>query len=216
MKTDRLDKGVRERLLDTAEVLFAADGYDHVSIRDITRYAQCNLAAVNYYFKGKQGLYLDVFRHHMIPRARRIRDFFWKRIKSEKKTTVETVVRALTEAYMHGPLSQEEVEIHHKLMARELTNPTTALDMMVEDVIRPFVAEVSALLRPDLKSISDEELLLDVISVFALILYFTFGRLPISKVTGKEYTDKYRDKLVEHVTSFSLYGLGCNIKDKGT
>jgi len=36
----------RERILDEAEALFANKGYHAVSVREITRAARCNLAAV--------------------------------------------------------------------------------------------------------------------------------------------------------------------------
>jgi AcrR family transcriptional regulator len=46
----------RERLLLTAEELFATRGIDAVSIRDITVAADANIAAVNYHFGSKRGL----------------------------------------------------------------------------------------------------------------------------------------------------------------
>ena len=40
----------RERILDTAELLFARKGVDKTSTRDITTEAGVNVASVNYYF----------------------------------------------------------------------------------------------------------------------------------------------------------------------
>ena len=53
---------IRERLLDTAEILFAQRGFDGVTVREITRKAHCNQAAVNYYFRSKKNLYLELNR----------------------------------------------------------------------------------------------------------------------------------------------------------
>jgi hypothetical protein len=44
----------KERLLAMAERLFAEKGYDGVSVREITHCAECNLAAINYYFGNKK------------------------------------------------------------------------------------------------------------------------------------------------------------------
>jgi AcrR family transcriptional regulator len=48
--------GTRERLLATAEALFATRGIDAVSVRDITEAAGANIAAINYHFGSRRGL----------------------------------------------------------------------------------------------------------------------------------------------------------------
>jgi AcrR family transcriptional regulator len=51
----------RERILATAEKLFAERGYHGVSIRDVTGAAEVDVALVNYHFGSKQGLLEAVF-----------------------------------------------------------------------------------------------------------------------------------------------------------
>src|SRR5215211_865379 len=60
---DKLPAGCRERLLVTAEKLFAERGLASVSIRDLVGDAEANIAAVNYYFGGKENLYLETLRY---------------------------------------------------------------------------------------------------------------------------------------------------------
>lgn len=55
----------RERILDAAERLFMAHGYDGTSMRQITSEAQVNLAAVNYHFGSKESLMQQVFRRRL-------------------------------------------------------------------------------------------------------------------------------------------------------
>jgi AcrR family transcriptional regulator len=45
-----------------ATIVFAEKGYDGGSVRDITRKANANQAAINYHFGGKDGLYREVLR----------------------------------------------------------------------------------------------------------------------------------------------------------
>lgn len=54
-----------ERILDTAEKLFMAHGYDGTSMRMVTTEAEVNLAAVNYHFGSKEGLMQAVFRRRL-------------------------------------------------------------------------------------------------------------------------------------------------------
>jgi AcrR family transcriptional regulator len=49
------------RILDVAERLFVEHGFEATSLRMITQQAEVNLAAVNYHFGGKEGLYEAVF-----------------------------------------------------------------------------------------------------------------------------------------------------------
>src|SRR3954451_18193650 len=50
----------RARLLNAAARLFADRGFARVTVRDICRKARANVAAVNYHFGGKDGLYRAV------------------------------------------------------------------------------------------------------------------------------------------------------------
>lgn len=51
----------RARIIDVAEQLFAAHGYNGVSLRSITAAAGANMAAVHYYFRNKEGLLSAIF-----------------------------------------------------------------------------------------------------------------------------------------------------------
>jgi AcrR family transcriptional regulator len=58
-------ESVRHRLLDAAEKLFCEKGYDNTSVRDLTAEANCNIAAINYYFGGKDNLYQEMFKRQV-------------------------------------------------------------------------------------------------------------------------------------------------------
>ena len=57
--TDR-GAATRDQLIDAALRLFAIHGYHGVTTRMVTKDAGANLAAINYHFGGKQGLYTAV------------------------------------------------------------------------------------------------------------------------------------------------------------
>jgi AcrR family transcriptional regulator len=57
----------RERILDTAERLFADQGYAATSLRTIIAEAGVNLAAVHYYFRSKEALLEAVFLRRAEP-----------------------------------------------------------------------------------------------------------------------------------------------------
>src|SRR5271167_3458241 len=50
----------RRRLLNVGAELFAEHGFNHVTVREICQAAGANVAAVNYHFRDKLGLYKEV------------------------------------------------------------------------------------------------------------------------------------------------------------
>lgn len=87
---------VRERLLRAAEVLFAEEGFAGTSVRRLTEKAGANLAAINYYFEGKEGLFLEAVGRHLRPlnqeRLRLLEEY--EESLGERKPAVEPVLRA--------------------------------------------------------------------------------------------------------------------------
>src|SRR5579863_8623986 len=57
----------KDRILDSAERLFARDGFEATSLRAITAEANVNLAAVNYHFQSKEALVQAVIGRRMGP-----------------------------------------------------------------------------------------------------------------------------------------------------
>ncbi len=60
-------EATRERLLEAAEALFADNGYNAVSMRDIARHAKVNLAAAGYHFGSKENLFTESLMRQMRP-----------------------------------------------------------------------------------------------------------------------------------------------------
>ena len=202
------DMSTKDRILDEAEGLFAQKGYRGVSVREITQKAGCNLASVNYYFGSKHDLYMEVFRSRWIPRAIRIRQAFGRYMGKQADHTTATVVRALARAFLEGPMTEEERVRHHQLMARELGKPSEAFEMIAREVMVPFLGEFARLLRPaGFVDGFDEDLMLNIWCIMAIVIHFTFAKEAITRITGRQYDAEFRAMLVEHVIHFVLHGI---------
>ncbi|MEM9157823.1 MAG: TetR/AcrR family transcriptional regulator [Verrucomicrobiota bacterium] len=76
----------RTKILETAVVLFAEKGYAGTSIRELTRAAGVNIAAINYHFGGKKELFQEMIRNRVEPMNReRIRLLDEAQSKSPEK-----------------------------------------------------------------------------------------------------------------------------------
>jgi AcrR family transcriptional regulator len=91
---DSRPNSTRERLLDTAERLFAEHGFAATSLRTLTEAAGANVAAVNYHFGSKEGLLRAVVERAMTSvNGERLRLLEELRA-SGHKPTAEELVRA--------------------------------------------------------------------------------------------------------------------------
>ncbi|MBW1704048.1 MAG: CerR family C-terminal domain-containing protein [Deltaproteobacteria bacterium] len=199
----------RERILDEAELLFARKGYHAVTVREITTRAGCNLAAVNYHFGNKENLYLEVFKTRWFPRARRIMNAVDKALESRERISISAVIHAVASAFLEGPLTERERELHFQLMVRELAQPTEAFEIVAGQIMQPFFQKLGAIISPFLPGKMDEEqLMLSMFSVFSMILHLNFARVAVTRLTGREYDAAFRARLVGHIVEFSLNGLG--------
>jgi len=208
MSPDSGNKTTRDCLLEVAERLFAQKGYDAVSVREITNTAKCNLASVNYHFGNKKTLYLNVFRERWMLRAQYIRACFEENLAGCGDTSPASVIQSLAEALIKGPLTDEERLFHFQLMIREMTKPTEAFEIVMEETMKPTFEGLEQLFQPYLhESIDEDRTLLNILSIFSMVLYFNFARLPVSKIIGHAYDQRFKDRLVQHIVDFSLSGL---------
>jgi AcrR family transcriptional regulator len=198
----------RERLLDEAEELFAQRGYHAVSVREITKAAGSNLAAVNYHFGNKQNLYVEVFRLRWLPRASRIQQSFRQSLQKNGTPTPNRVIQSLARAFLEGPMSSDERTRHLKLISGELAQPTAAFELVVEQVFRPLFAKLLEDLRKVMPAAIDEkQMVLNVFSILSMVLYFNFARPLITRfVAGREVED-LETRFVDHIVQFSLNGI---------
>jgi len=202
----------RDRLLDEAEELFAQRGYHAVSIREITKAAESNLAAVNYHFGNKQNLYLEVFRSRWLPRASRIQQSFRQSLKNNGNATPNMVVQSFARAFLEGPMSADERTRHLKLISGELVQPTEAFELVVEQVFRPLFGKLLEDLQkvmPD--TIDEKQMVLNVFSILSMVLYFNFARPLISSFVGGREGNELETRLVDHIVQFSLNGVNAGI-----
>ncbi len=98
-KAAKADESVstKQRILDAAEALFAERGFDGVSLRQITRAADVELALANYHFGPKTELFLAVVRR----RADELNDARMARLSSlPAPASLETLIDAFARPFL--------------------------------------------------------------------------------------------------------------------
>ena len=115
------ERPVRQRLLDAGERLFAAHGWNGVSIRTIAAEADVTLSALNYHFGEKENLLAEIFAARAAPiAAERMR--LLAAVQTSGGPTLEAILQAfLRPALIVG--AQFGGEPFVKLRARLATEP---------------------------------------------------------------------------------------------
>lgn len=86
---------LREAILAAAEELFATNGFNAVSVRDIAQAAGANPGSVTYHFKTKDGLLLEIYRRHCGPMNLRRSELLAAALRvRDLQDRLEAIVRA--------------------------------------------------------------------------------------------------------------------------
>ena len=201
---DRTDRETRDRLLRASEQLFAARGFKDVTVRDICRAARANVAAVNYHFGDKLGLYREVLQ--VAIDAMRETNEAGQRA-AEGQPPAEKLRRYLS-VFLRRVLNPENETIH-RLIQREADHPTSATDTLIEQALRPrldfFAGVVGELMGRDP---ADPLVLRCVGSILAQTIIYV-RKNPIAERLGFVFkpTPENIEGAARHITEFSVAGI---------
>lgn len=198
-------RGTRARLLEAAGEVFAAEGFRGATVRSICERAGANLAAVNYHFGSKQALYRETLRHAFeSARRRHPARFDGEDVPEQVRSFVLSMLRRL---YSVGRSWQG------RLVARELADPSEALQEVAETHIRPLIEGVDALVeraRPDL---DPDARRLYTFGLIGQCVFFRHARPVLDRLFGPEaFGEEQIPALGEHIASSFLKTLGLEVR----
>jgi AcrR family transcriptional regulator len=212
---ENFNKSVQDRLLDSAEELFCEHGFEGTSIRDIAAAADCNIASVNYYFGGKQQLYEQVWRRHLIPMRDARIESIDKIIEEEPKTTLEDLIRSFANTFVGSIIDVRKTSRLGKLMAREYINRHLPARMFIDEVMAPTVAAMQKVLEKICPELDESKVPLVVFSLIGQLVHLVHVRAMFeeeSSVASRETFDSA--EAIDHIVKFSSAGIRAYIKEK--
>ena len=192
----------RAQLLEAAGEVFAESGFRAATVRAICERAGANIAAVNYHFGDKERLYHAVLQETYRAALRKYPADLGLRPNASPEDRLLVFVRSfLLRILSEGPSAR-----HGKLMAREMMEPTGALEVIVKEGIQPMAhlldAIVTDLLGP---AALPETVRLCSLSVVGQVLYYRHCRPVLVRVAPRVKYDRAGiEKLAAHITDFSV------------
>ena len=198
------DRETRRRVLETAARLFAERGFKKVTVREICRVARANVAAVNYHFGDKLGLYREVLQTAIDA----MRETTEAAQRAGAGGSAEDKIRAHIRVYLHRVLGDGGDSWLHRLLNREVSDPTPALDVIVEQAIRPRIEYLCGLVGELLDCPpTDERVFRSVTSIQAQCVMSLPN--PIGSRLRPDFkpTPAEIDRLADHIAAFSFAGI---------
>lgn len=199
----------RQRLLDAAGEVFADRGFRDATVREICAKAGANVAAVNYHFRDKEGLYQEVLRY-----ADRCAAEF--RARAEQFAQVgaaplgaagaESRLRAFIAAYVAAMLDTGRPSWHGRLIAREMADPSPMLDRIIDENIRPRSELLSEILAELLGPAATPQLIARCkFSIIGQCLIYHCGRHVVERLHPDcALRESSVDAVAAHIVEFSL------------
>lgn len=191
----------RAKLLDVAGPIFADRSYRSATIREICVAAGANVAAVNYHFGDKLGLYTEVVQQSL--QAAHVEAM---QSALDQNLPPDEILRAVIRARLRSICRGDLPDWHFRILAHELAQPTAALQHLINKVGRPIFNRLLELigrmigLPPD-----DEKTRLCAISVMGQILAYVFaGPLLAGVWPGLKMTPEQVERIADHIGDFSL------------
>jgi TetR/AcrR family transcriptional regulator, regulator of cefoperazone and chloramphenicol sensitivity len=199
----------RSRLLAAAGEVFAEAGFEHATVREICRRAGANVAAVNYHFGDKLGLYTDLV-------LSQIRFVGEAAAATACEGPPEEQLREFITRYLHGLLGKGKPAWAWRLTALEVFRPSPVLKTIVDEILRPteyrlrgLISEIVGLPK------DDDKVRMCAHSIVGQCLHYRHAEHVLAHLWPSLWEDPDRlQRLADHIVQFSLSALHAIRKER--
>lgn len=202
------DKGVQDRLLNAAEELFCEHGFEATSIREIAAVAGCNIASVNYYFGGKEQLYREVWRRHLIlVRDSRLASIDKVMSQNDEQPRLEDLLRSYANTFVEPLVDESKARRFMKLMAREMIDRRLPPNMFFEEMIIPIMTALQRALVKTCPGLQQSKAQLVILSLVGQLMHALHSKTMFEQADNPELPKFDLSEVVNHIVKFSAAGI---------
>ena len=202
MKAVLTDAATRDRLLEAGTRLFAERGFQNVTVRDICGAAGANVAAINYHFNGKEGLYLEMLRGAVAI----MRGTTEEMVRAGEGLSPEAQLEQLVLVFLQRVCAGRHGWLH-RLMLHEMREPTPGFVLVVEQVVRPRFAYVRGVVARLLGCGEDDPRVLDCATSVQSQLMVAMRNPIAARIGMPELTPDRVGDVARHIARFSIAGI---------
>lgn len=193
----------KQKIIRVATRLFAQKGFEGVSIREISRKARVNLAAINYYFQTKEQLYMAV----IIPYFEKMRDHMAELARQGIEDEEVYIQRFVACHFQILFQDDKEMEL---IIGRELSIPSPRRNRLIQDFFSPNLHALIGVIQRGINRgrFRKVDTGLAALSLVGMTVFYANKRDNIGRILGIDaFTDEFRDHVVAHTAELFLRGI---------
>lgn len=199
MTESQVCEQTRTRLVEAAREVFSECGFQGATVREICRRADANVAAVNYHFGSKDGLFSEALNFAALREL--------QKVNVSADMSPENRLRLFIRDFMRMLLDENNAKC--RMMARELADPTPLLDKIVTEAIAPLHEFMGRLVFEIVgDSMSEAARRRCMYSLFGQCLFYRNSHPVLQRLHPElRYDLDEIEAIAQHIADFSLAAL---------
>ncbi len=194
-KTTSLKKSyspnARGRLLEAGVDVFGKHGFDAATTRMIAKNAGVNIAAIPYYFKGKEGLYHAVVAHVADKLESQVKATLYEIDRRVAKGNLDpkealSLLEKLLEKMINFMVGSAEAPRFARIVLREQLYPSSAYDIIFNRIMAPMINAVSKMVAIATGTSPSRIASLRALTLIGQVIVFRVARETMVRALGLE------------------------------
>lgn len=197
------------KLILTAGELFAKQGFEATSIRNISEKAKVNVSAINYHFGSKENLYMEVIKY-IISKSSKIQPSSLSQDNSllQNRAGVARIIKLIIEDKFLALLASNEPAWFQQLMIRTITETPEAHKILAKKIFKPEFEAFKKIIKKAKPKTSDMEAGFIINSIHAhLVFLLTCKTVILTTFNIKQYDKKFIKQVIKHITQIVFSAL---------
>ncbi|MFT5520749.1 MAG: AcrR family transcriptional regulator [Enterobacterales bacterium] len=194
----------KNRILNSAEVLFAEHGFNETSLRIITSVADVNLAAVNYHFGSKKVLIQAVIDRYFITFTEYLEKEFAQYENHEKALTTQALLESLVVPIIKlNSIRPEGASTFMRLLGRAYTESQGHLKLFLTEKYGYLLTQFTVLVNRANPELDSREMFWRLHFMLGTFVFALAGQQALSDIAEADFDEKVDiTGIVRHLIPF--------------